>query len=1295
MPKEFNPDAIDLNVRYGSVRKESLDPEMFPFDWFEFESPPTAAPTYDKHRLKLKDFAVLQATLEGPAFIGLDCAEDVNALDVVALDAAGDVIKANKSSANTANVIGFAATTTSSGDKVRAVTGGVLDGFSGLTPNDVLYLDASGGYTQDFGDLSAGDYVVALGVAVSESEVRISITQPLLYEKYDGPTYAELQDGYNESGGTTTPTTPTIAICKAVGTKAILIIWDRQLNLTNFDHYEVQVSDDDSTWYSLEFDGSDWKDQLGADTDHEVEFLVHGGIPHTGDVDDPSGRTLYYRVRRVTKAAAVSNWSSSANATAKTVAAGDIAANSIYANNLLVGVLEALFANVSDRLTVGAGGLIGQSYGDTAGYQECGLSGADKTLTCGLTTATTYYYKVTVDGEDQTEYSITTGETAPTFGELLSLLNANHQNCTWSVVNSDLRCTSITKGPSSSIALAAGTTGTDLFDSLTDFSSFDSAIEGTSTTLSIGEQRMIIDENECRLDEWSGSEWVTILRFGGDDDLKWYLQARGLIKTGADINTLSIGEVAPDGSAIYDFEEDLKDQNGVDPWSTWGPLDYTATARFGPKAITSTSGAAYLEDSEAYGIDWESDFSISAWLRVSDGPGAAQSVLSLKHQDPTKVDVDTSASVPSGVDGPEGGAFVPYDSTHVAYVGLDSTNSYITVWLGTISGSSISWDSGTSNPTLGSISGIGESVLIDTNKILIQYRDGAAAWYGYAIVATISDSTVSFGAASTAWAGDGTNANSPTELRSQKLNTNKAVFAWKLNGQWTGYTRIINVSGTTISFGPVANFQAYSGSSTVGIISMVVLSTTKFSIDYRYWDGSTSKGKTKICSIDGSDNITFSSWTEWYTVTGDAFSLHSFLLTTDTYIIAWVRDDTREGRALVTTVSGTTATHHTFTQFSADEAGLYLCGCYLTASTFFLTYQGYPGGSFDYHRTVIGVVDNTTITFGATYNGASLTSFPTNLDVGRMGEKTIVAGYRNYTSGGLDTFVHRIPYQEIDVQLVKEASVLKLVFEATVEHGADVSETIELTGIGWHHVAVTFNSSTKVLSFVVDNGYVDKALSAYTLGVGRTSLRLDILEELYRNIFDNLLVVDGDSLSTSELIAHTALNQPWVGADGIDVSKDLVLLPKNGGVIKAMGDTTVDGDLEVTGSLIGVGWQKIADPPTGWLASKTSGWTADQFTPGGLEVDFSSVVPAGTKAVRVEVYNLANKGTVYYRKRNDANISNTPQTSDEWSHGIIYTDTTLVVAQAVIWLDANYRAQFAVTNSNQDVYIAYPMEYLL
>lgn len=124
-------------------------------------------------------------------------------------------------------------------------------------------------------------------------------------------------------------------------------------------------------------------------------------------------------------------------------------------------------------------------------------------------------------------------------------------------------------------------------------------------------------------------------------------------------------------------------------------------------------------------------------------------------------------------------------------------------------------------------------------------------------------------------------------------------------------------------------------------------------------------------------------------------------------------------------------------------------------------------------------------------------------------------------------------------------------------------------------------------------------------------------------------------------------------------------------------------------------WKKFSDPSTGWLASKTSGWTADSFS-GGLEVDFSSVVPAGTKAVRVPILTDSVNTAFYWRKSGDSNISNTPNASNEYSHRSDYGSGTYFEGkQHVIWLSSTYKAQFAVANASLDLYVAYPVEYLL
>jgi hypothetical protein len=111
-----------------------------------------------------------------------------------------------------------------------------------------------------------------------------------------------------------------------------------------------------------------------------------------------------------------------------------------------------------------------------SGYQECGLSGISDEKSTGLSATTDYYFKVTINGE-QTEYSITTASDL-TYSAVIALMNAEITGASFSIVGGDLRCTSDAVTGVSTIALAAGTTGTDLFDTLTGFSAFETAVAG-------------------------------------------------------------------------------------------------------------------------------------------------------------------------------------------------------------------------------------------------------------------------------------------------------------------------------------------------------------------------------------------------------------------------------------------------------------------------------------------------------------------------------------------------------------------------------------------------------------------------------------------------------------------------------------------------------------------------------------------------------------------------------------------------------------------------------------------------
>lgn len=328
-------------------------------------------------------------------------------------------------------------------------------------------------------------------------------------------TYTEAQEGYVEGGGTKTPTQATIQVCQAQGTKAVLIIWDQQLNLTNLDHYEIQVSDDNATWYALEFDGTDWKAALGATTSVQGTYLVHSGIPHAGTAEAPLGRQLYYRVRRVTKDAVSGDWSAAATATTNTVGSGDIAESAVFANNVVSNFLNSIFAVINEYLIVsGTEGFIGQTY----------IGGA------------------------------------PPYGA----------------------------------------------------------------------QRARLDQNELTIERYDGSEWVTVIKLGGDENGGFfpYIQSKGLLAVGATgtISELDIGDKVPDvdNNKLFTFDNTYVDQDAIDVWDTKDNLQFDATTKkFGTHALTQLGATGVLKDDDAQGILFNRPFVVDFYTHLTEVSGVS------------------------------------------------------------------------------------------------------------------------------------------------------------------------------------------------------------------------------------------------------------------------------------------------------------------------------------------------------------------------------------------------------------------------------------------------------------------------------------------------------------------------------------------------------------------------------------------------------------------------------------------------------------------------------------------------
>ena len=122
---------------------------------------------------------------------------------------------------------------------------------------------------------------------------------------------------------------------------------------------------------------------------------------------------------------------------------------------------------------------------DDSGYQEVGLTGKTLATDTGLATTTDYSVKINTDLAGVVEYDILTAADV-TYAAVIALLNAElvaHGIGTrFSLENGDLRCTSPTGGPASSIALSAGTTNPDLFATLTGWVAFNEAVAGSYNT---------------------------------------------------------------------------------------------------------------------------------------------------------------------------------------------------------------------------------------------------------------------------------------------------------------------------------------------------------------------------------------------------------------------------------------------------------------------------------------------------------------------------------------------------------------------------------------------------------------------------------------------------------------------------------------------------------------------------------------------------------------------------------------------------------------------------------------------
>tara|TARA_Y100000310_G_scaffold269827_1_gene283302 strand:- start:14793 stop:17396 length:2604 start_codon:yes stop_codon:yes gene_type:complete len=203
---------------------------------------------------------------------------------------------------------------------------------------------------------------------------------PVVEVESSGLAYAQImaRDGVPVGEGTTTPETPIGLAAQSIVNDIVISVLPQLISngytgtLLNMRAWELQVSDDDATWYSLEFDGTDWKDTLNADTVLYSPSIVHSNIPPVGD--PPEGKTLYYRIRTTTETDGARDQVSAYSASVSATTAPQTAATETVPplNGAITNLAGDATADVTVTFTVGDD-THGGTYTD--GVDSSGLAG--------------------------------------------------------------------------------------------------------------------------------------------------------------------------------------------------------------------------------------------------------------------------------------------------------------------------------------------------------------------------------------------------------------------------------------------------------------------------------------------------------------------------------------------------------------------------------------------------------------------------------------------------------------------------------------------------------------------------------------------------------------------------------------------------------------------------------------------------------------------------------------------------------------------------------------------------------
>lgn len=284
----------------------------------------------------------------------------------------------------------------------------------------------------------------------------------------------------------------------------------------------------------------------------------------------------------------------------------------------------------------------------------------------------------------------------------------------------------------------------------------------------------------------------------------------------------------------------------------------------------------------------------------------------------------------------------------------------------------------------------------NSNKVVIAYRDDGNSNYGTAIVGTVdaSDNSISFGTPVVYNSGYTTYSAATFDSSS-----NKIVIAYSDNGNNNYGTAVVGtVSGTSISFGSEVVFK--SSDAVAHIASTFDSSSNKVVIAYARAPGEV--GYAIVGTVSGT-SISFGSETNFRpTANSTDISIVYDVNSGKVVIVYTDQGNSQYGTAVVGTVSGTAISFGTPVIYNSGSS-LYNSIVYdSNAQKVVIAYRNV--GNSSYGTAIVGTVSGTSISFGTAAVFESATSdFPTTTFDSNSNK--VVIAYRDVGNSNYGTFV--------------------------------------------------------------------------------------------------------------------------------------------------------------------------------------------------------------------------------------------------------------------------------------------------